>query len=149
MKTRRKGLIVALVIALAVMLLAGAFALLTSTRTIHSSGRIKSVNVDVYIDPDCLITHPGITYADLDPSTSNVTTVYIKNNGNQNMKLNMTTDDWSPANSTDYLSLTWDQENYVLSAGANCTAQLTLTVTSAPQGTEFGFDINIIGTEQV
>lgn len=147
MIARRKGLIVALVTVLAAMLLAGAFALLTSTRTIHSSGRIKSVNVDVYIDSACLITHPGITYADLDPSTSNVTTVYIKNNGNQNMTLTMTTKNWSPIDAPTYMSLTWNRESTVLTAGANCTALLTLTVTNAPQGTEFNFDIDIVGTE--
>lgn len=149
MLARKKAIVVALVTALAVLLLAGAFALLTSTKTIHSSGRIKSVNVGVYSDPDCTQTLSAIAYGDLDPTTSNVTTVYIKNNGNQAMNLTMTTSNWSPSNATDYMGLTWDQEYTLLASGANCTASLTLSVTSAPQGTDFSFDITITGTEQV
>jgi hypothetical protein len=122
---------------------------LIATQTIPSDGTVISpVNIGVYTDSDCTQNCTNISWGTLNPNTTTHKTVYVKNTGTTPVTLTMTTENWTPTNADDYLTLTWDQQNTVLDAGQSVPANLTLTV-AADTGdlTNFSYNIIITGTE--
>lgn len=130
-----------------VLMMTSVLALLQSSRTITSSGTIKAINVGVYQDAGCTQTLTSISWGALDPGSSTNQTVYVKNEGNTAMVLNMTTNTWSPSNSTGYMTFTWNRENATVTPGNNVQASLVLSVSNNITGiTNFSFNIVITGT---
>ena len=139
-----------LVIAVTVFIL-GALAAtsLVAYQRISNAGNVKAVGVGVYWDSSCTSKVTSIDWGSLEPGAQVVKTVYIRNEGTVPVVLNMTTDNWNPASARDYITLTWNREDYVLSSGSAVSADLTLSVSSGVSGvTSFSFDIIISGTEQ-
>ena len=139
-----------LVIAVTVFIL-GALAAtsLVAYQRISNAGNVKAVGVGVYWDSSCTSKVTSIDWGSLEPGAQVVKTVYIRNEGTVPVVLNMTTDNWNPASARDYITLTWNREDYVLNSGSAVSADLTLSVSSGVSGvTSFSFDIIISGTEQ-
>jgi hypothetical protein len=143
----RKTTISAAFVVAAVLLTTSALALLQSTKTISNSGNIKTVNVSAYQDSGCTLPLSSFAWGTLDPGSSTVRTMYIKNEGTTPMTLNMTTNTWSPTNASTYITVTWNQENTVVNAGNNVQANVTLTVSPSIAGIpSFTFTMVITGT---
>lgn len=122
--------------------------LLTAYQRIPNTGDVKAVGVGVYWDDDCTSNVTAVDWGFLEPGATTTVMVYIKNEGNIHVVLNVTTDNWSPASASGYMVLSWDREGYVLNSGSVVQAVLTLSVSSdISEVTSFGFDIMITGTE--
>jgi hypothetical protein len=122
---------------------------LIATQTIPSDGTVVSAaNIGAYTDSDCTQNCTHISWGTLNPDTTTNKTVYVKNTGTVPLTLSMATENWTPTNADDYLTLTWDQQNTILDAGQSVPANLTLTA-AADTGdlTSFSFNIIITGTE--
>jgi archaellum component FlaG (FlaF/FlaG flagellin family) len=129
------------------LLTATALAILQSTKTISNTGNIKAVNVSLYQDSSCTIPLSALTWSNVEPNSSTIQTVYVKNEGTAPMTLNMTTNTWNPANALTYITVTWNQENTIVNPGNNVQANVTLTVSPSIAGiTSFTFTIVIKGT---
>ncbi|MCD6431687.1 hypothetical protein J7L33_03160 [Candidatus Bathyarchaeota archaeon] len=124
--------------------------LLMAYQRVPSSGNVKAVGVGVYWDNACTNNVTSIDWGFLEPGATVNKTVYIKNEGNTPMVLNMTTDNWNPASASENITLSWNREGYVLNTTAPVVqAILTLSVSPNISGvTNFSFDIIITGTEQ-
>lgn len=124
--------------------------LLMAYQRVPNSGNVKTVGVGVYWDNACTNNVTSIDWGFLEPGATVNKTVYIKNEGNTPMVLNMTTDNWNPASASENITLSWNREGYVLNTTAPVVqAILTLSVSSNISGvTSFSFDIIITGTEQ-
>jgi hypothetical protein len=123
-------------------------AALVTSRTFSNSGTIVAIGVGVYSDSACTTVLPSINWGNLTLGASASYTIYVKNNGTIPVTLTMTTGNWNPATASSYISLTWDKQNYVLTAGSSVQAALTLNVSSSLTGfTNFTFDITITGTQ--
>jgi len=124
--------------------------LLMAYQRVPSSGNVKTVGVGVYWDNACTNNVTSIDWGFLEPGATVNKTVYIKNEGNTPMMLNMTTDNWNPASASENITLSWNREGYVLNTTAPVVqAILTLSVSPNISGvTSFSFDIIITGTEQ-
>jgi hypothetical protein len=156
MASQKKIVIAALAIA-SIMMIASVLALLTSTKTIPSSGTISAFKVGVYSDSGCTIPLTGITFDTVSAGYSTSETVYIKNNaviGGQSMNLSMTVTDWActPANDTEnVVTFAFNSTGIALAPTYSCAADITLTAldnNSTRTGLSFtGININIIGTE--
>jgi hypothetical protein len=123
-------------------------AALSSSVTVPLSGTISTVNVEAYSDAAC--THPvtELSLGNLNPGSSVSRTIYIKNSGTIPVTLTMTVSGWSPTGAGSYLSLSWNQQNHVLSAGASVSATLTLTAASSTGSlTTFSCNAVITGAE--
>ncbi len=121
---------------------------LLSSQSVQSSGTITAVNVGVYTDSGCTLNCTAIDWGSLAPGNSTTRTIYVKNTGNLQVTLSMTTGNWVPSNANTYLTLTWNRANYVLNAGASVSATLTLSANSnAGNITSFSFNTIITGTE--
>jgi hypothetical protein len=148
--TRRLFATLAITVAvLSITATATAVGVLSNSKSIQTSGTVKAVNVAVYWNSACTNTTTTVNWGTLSPATSNTITLYIRNEGNTAVKLNLTTQNWNPTNTPNYMGLTWNRQDQTLNAGTTTTANLTLTVFSNITGiTNFSFDIIIAGTEQ-
>ena len=66
----------------------------------------------------------------------------VENQGNVNITLDMTTDKTDP-----WLELTWNYTGYVIQPQERVGIEWTLTLTNAPPGATFAFNIVVTGTE--
>ncbi len=74
----------------------------------------------------------------------------MKNLGNVDMMLEMYCQNWTPGEASEYISVVWDREGYVLAVGDVVEAHLTLLVDSSVEGfTDFSFQTVIQGTENL
>ena len=71
--------------------------LLIAYQRIPSTGDVKAVGVDVYWDGDCTDNVTSVDWGLLEPGEASNVTVFIQNEGNIPVVLNMTTDNWNPA----------------------------------------------------
>jgi hypothetical protein len=144
----QKATMASVVVMVVMGLMVSALGALVATRTISNSGSITAVGVGVYSDNACATALSTIGWATLNPGDVKTYTMYVRNEGNVPVTLNMAEGNWNPASASSYITLTWNKENYVLPAGQVVQAVLTLTVSSSVSGvTSFSFDITITGTQ--
>ena len=121
--------------------------LVTVTRTLSSSGTIKTINVEVFWDAGCTQVIADIDWGGLEPGESTSQTIYVKNTGSTAMMLSMTYSGWNPLEAGTYLSLTWDREGAIVAVDEVASAMLTLHVSDTIAGiTSYSFDITIAGS---
>jgi hypothetical protein len=124
-----------------------ATSLLTANRSVRNAGNVKTIGVGVYWDIECTNNITSIDWGYLEPGDTTNVTVYISNEGNIPIILNMTKEKWNPPSASEHISLEWTREDYILNPGV-APAIITLTVSPDVAGvTEFSFDITITGTE--
>jgi hypothetical protein len=123
-------------------------AVLSTSQNVPLNGTINTVNLSVFSDSDCTQPVTALSVGTLNPGGTATQTVWIKNTGNVPETLTMTTNNWTPANTPTYLTLTWNQQNIVLNAGASIQATLTLTAASNTGSlTNFSCDVTLTGTQ--
>jgi len=114
---------------------------------IASAATLKAVGIGVYKDAACTAQVSQIDWGVLEPGNNKTVTVYIRNESNVPVTLTLETADWNPANATQVVSLTWDQENAQVNPASVVSANLTLHVAAETSGlSTFTFTIIITGT---
>jgi hypothetical protein len=105
-----------------------------------------TLSLGVYSDSACTQQLTSIDWGTISPGGSVVRTMYLKNTGDAQLMLSMMTSGWSPTGAGSSMSVSWNREGVVLSAGQSIGATLTLTVSSGIGGiTSFGVNIVITG----
>ena len=123
------------------------FALLATQKTISSTGSIKGVGLGVYWDLPCTNATSSLDFGQLEPGSSKSFTLYLQNEGNSALTLNMTTESWNPANAADYITLTWNREGQQISPDEVIDFVITLSVSEDITGiSSITLDIVISGT---
>ena len=121
---------------------------LIATQTVTSNGTVSAVNVGVYSDIACTQNLTSISWGTLYPGNSTTRTIYVKNTGTLPVTLTMTNGSWVPTPANTVLTLTWNRQNTVLTAGQSISATLTLTAASSTGSlTDFSFNITVTGSE--
>jgi len=119
---------------------------LTTERIIGNFGRIKTVNVGVYEESECLNVLTVIDWGVLEPSETKNKSCYLRNEANVPVVLNMTTLNWIPVNASDYIFLSWNYALDMLEVNEVVNVVFSLSVSPDIEGIEnFSFDILIIG----
>lgn len=122
--------------------------LLSAYQQIPNYGVVKTVKVGVYEDFECSANVTAINWGTLEPGAVTNFTVYVRNEGNIPLVLNMTTANWNPESASKYITLEWNLEGYIINPSSVAPANLTLLVSQDIEGiTNFHFEIFIIGTE--
>jgi len=85
----------------------------------------------------------SIDWETIMPDSSKDSTVYMRNNGADNLALTLSTESWTPANASHYITLSWDAgDSLTVANGEIKPVTFTLTVASNITGiTSFSFDI--------
>lgn len=110
-------------------------------------GSIKAVGVGVYWDSSCSDLVSSIDWGLVGSGATKNVAVYIMNEGSAPVTLSLETENWSPSNALDYMSLTWDYGGQVISVDGVVQVTLSLSVSEAIEGiTDFSFDIVILGS---
>ena len=141
---------VALTITALALTLAAA-ALLSTNQTVPLNGAVSTVyaiNLSVYSDSACTQPVTALSVGTISPGGTATQTVYIKNTGNIQETLTMTTSNWTPSSASSALTLTWNRQNTSLSVGTSIQATLTLTAAANTGSlTTFGCDVTFTGTQ--
>ena len=141
----KSGLIVAVLLALLSGLTVSG--LLTTSKTLSSSGSVKAINVEVYWDGLCTQVVNSVDWGTPEPGEVANQTVYIKNLGSAPLNVSMTTSNWTPVEAANYITLAWDREGASIDPDQVLQALLTLTVSDTITGIiDFSFNIVIEGT---
>ncbi len=115
-----------------------------SSVRIRGQGTVKAVGVGVFWDSNCTSPVSFIDWGMVEPGSMNNVTVYVRNEGNVAATISLATDNWNPANASDYLTLSWNYDGQQLSPQEVIPTILTLTVSPSVHGIEsFNFDIII------
>ena len=142
-----------IIILLTIMSMAVASVVLTSgilfgSRTINNAGNVNSVGVGVYWEQECTNEVVTVDWGYIEPDSTQNVTIYIKNEGNTPMTLDLTTDSWSPVTAPTYIMLVWNREGAQVYGYSTLETTLTLTVSSnITEISTFNFNMTITGTE--
>ena len=140
----------ALLLGLLALFLVGipaADAVMSSQKTVHSTGSVKAVGVGVFQDSACTQALTSVDWGTLEPGTVKNVTIYVKNTGNAPAALSLQTGNWSPTGASSYLTLSWNYNNVALAVNEVRTVKLSLTISASITGiTSFSFDITIAAT---
>lgn len=140
----KAGLIVTVLLALLSGLTVSG--LLTTSKTLTSSGSVKTINVEVYEDDLCTQVMNSIDWGTPKPGEEVYQMVYIKNPSSAPLNVSMTTSNWTPVEAANYITLTWDSEGASIDSDQVLQTFLMLSVSDTITGvTEFSFNIVIEG----
>jgi len=113
----------------------------------ENSGSVKSVGIGVYGDSNCTDRVSSIDWGVVEPGSTKNVTVYVRNEGNVAVSLQLNATNWSPVNASSFVGLSWDYDGKRVSSGEVVEVVLILSLTYKLDITEFSFDIIIIGRE--
>jgi len=145
---RSSALILLTIAAMAVATVFLTSGLLFGSKTLNNQGNVNAIGVGVYWENTCVNEVTIIDWHNMEPGSSKDVIIYIKNEGNVPMTLNMTVGNWNPQSASMYMTLDWDREGSQVNAQS--VRETTLTLSVAPTISDiysFSFDITIIGTE--
>jgi len=116
----------------------------------RGSGRVRAVNVGVYLDSSCTVKCTAIDWGNINPGSAVTKTVYVKNLGSTALTLKLSTINWNPTTAASLITLSWNLNNYYrLSAGKIVPLRLTLKAASNTGIlSDFSFVIVITGTQK-
>ena len=148
MNQRFSAIIILTVMTMAVSAVFLTSGLLFGTRTINNGGTVNAIGVGVYWENACTNEVTTIDWGALEPGSTKTVTVYVRNEGNIPMTLNMTDGNWNPLSASTYITLSWNREGSQVNAQSVLQTVLTLTVSSSiSEISGFSFNITIAGTE--
>lgn len=105
---KKKGILAtAILIALSLLIIFGAFALIMKSVTVDNNGQVKSIGIEVYEDELLIIPLKSIDWGMIEPNETKTFNFWAYNDGNSPVTLTMIVDNWIPVNASNYLSLTW------------------------------------------
>ncbi len=128
------------------------FFLMAATTGVLGAPKAKNIestgNIVFFSDASCKTRCTSVSWGNINPGSTSITVIYIKNLSTAKVTLTMSATNWSPQEATSFLSLSWNRNNYVLQPGKTVQATLTLTA-SAEMGnlTDFSFTIVLSATE--
>jgi hypothetical protein len=123
---------------------------LVFNRTVPGTGNVSIIgSLGAYSDSGCQTPLTNIDWGTMLPGGTSTRTVYIKNLGNINAALSLSTAGWNSSQASSSLTLSWNLTgNYLLQVGKVVHTVLTLAASSsASSNMSFSFNIVITGTQ--
>jgi hypothetical protein len=115
-----------------------------ASKSVPSQGKLSVINLGVYSNSACTANLTSLDFGSIfSGGTSNVTCC-IKNIGNSNEKLSLTTNTWSPVTVSQWLTLSWNQAGTVLIQNQVVSANLTLSVSPSVDPSLSSFTLNVV-----
>ncbi len=119
------------------------------SKTVVYGGSVKGLGTGIYWDQACINRTLSLDWGPIEAGSNNTLTVYVKNEGNSAVSLWLTTSNWTPSASLDYMSVNWNYSGQVLSVDQVVPLELTLFVYPTIGGiTDFSFNAIITTTSQ-
>jgi len=139
--------LIVIIIALPILTLTST-GLLSVNLLLPASGDVTAINVGVYSNSACTNELTSVDWGTVSPGNSEEMTIYLKNTGNAQITLSVTTNNWAPASADGPITFSWNRENAKLNPDQVISATLTLSISEGIVGiSHFSFGIVITGTE--
>ena len=101
----------------------------------------------VYSDSACTKALTLLDWGKVYPGDIVHQTIYVKNLGNNRLKLTLSAENWNPTTANEAFRVNWDTEASRIAPGQVVASNLTLTVSPNAAGfTTFGVDVTVKGT---
>jgi len=111
---------------------------LSFTRLISTKGNLQHPpNIAIYQDSNCTSPVSYINWGSLEPGMSRNTTMFIRNEGSEKVRLNLDATNWQPANISNYMNLTWNYKGAAVFPSETVEVTLTLSSSSSQGFTEY------------
>jgi hypothetical protein len=109
---------------------------------------VKGNGVGIYWDQACKNTTLAFEFGQITPGTNKTLTIYVRNECNSPVLLNLKTSNWNPTSASDFISLGWNYTSHVLNINEVVPIEITITVNASTYGiSDFNFDTNIIASQ--
>ncbi len=148
----KKGKQTAIIVGLSAFLILNIFLFnsiagqLLATTSLQSHGTIETVGVAAYKESSCVNVMSNVEWGKIFPGGSATNTIYVRNEGNSEVTLSLNAANWSPSNTQNYMTLTWNYGGQTIQPNQVVQITLTLSVSSSISGIQnFYFDIIITG----
>ncbi len=134
-----KPLIVIAILVILILLSSEALVgLFSFTRLINTRGNLQHPpNIAIYQDSTCTTPLFNIHWGSLEPGMARKTTIYIRNEGDEEVELYLEAASWEPTNISSYLNLTWNYNGAAVLPIETVEVTLTLSSSSSPDFTEY------------
>lgn len=106
-------------------------------------GTIKTIEVEIYWDPNGETKRETISWGELEPGASLDTLVYVKSVSNFVVTLNLNLTDWNPEEISDYLTISWDYDGTLISPNEIIPVTMTLSASSSDAFIDYLIDNEI------
>ena len=134
----------ALLILIIEVLIVFSFVFLVNRNNVINVSAVEADGVGVYWDGGCTRIVYSIDWGTLSPGSVKNVILYVRNEGEEPIYLNMLTRNWSPSIAFRYIKLKWDCSGRFIDPGEVLQATLALSVSYLIEGvSNFGFDILI------
>jgi hypothetical protein len=120
----------------------------SKSQSVPSKGQLTVINLGLYSDSACTLNVTALDFGPITVGGASTILCWVRNIGNSNEALSLATNTWSPANASQWLSVSWNQAGAVLAKNQVVAANLTLNVSPSvdPNLGNFTFNVVIAGT---
>ena len=120
-----------------------------SNKSVVRADSVVAIGAGIYWDQACTNRTLSFNWGLIGVSSSNNLTVYIRNECNSAVSLELITSTWTPSTTSEHISLNWNYAGQILSAGEVIPIELTLKVDpTIVDITNFSFETTITTIEQ-
>ena len=135
------------IIPVAIVLILVAHSLLVTQRSVTAKGTIKTVDVGIYWDYGCTENVTFIDWGAIEPGSKTDVPIYLRNEGNVDAMMNLTTSEWSPIGVEEYITLSWNYTGEKIIPSQVISVNFSLIVSSNITGIKtFEFVITVTAT---
>ena len=112
---------------------------------------VEANGVGVYRDSECSDAVSSIDWGTLSPGSVKNIVAHVRNEGEEPMCLYLSTTNWNPSESSEYMDLEWNYtEGRRMNPGEVLQVTLTLSISHRIEGiSNFGFDILVNGSDRL
>ena len=117
------------------------------TQRIPSSATVKAVGVGIYKDINFTVSVTKIDWGIVEAGESKNFSAYIVNRSNVPITLSMTTENWTPVNASNFITLTWNYDGSQITVDGYVFVTFVLRIDQAISGIDaFSFTIVVVGS---
>lgn len=122
-----------------------AYGVISRSITIGSRGTVNlPVGVGFYWDSNCTDPVLFVDWGDIQPGSTVNVTVFVRNEGGQDISLNITAENWYPTETTGYMVFSIDYTGQIINPREIVQITLSLAISSSIERiTSFSFDITV------
>jgi len=144
---RRSTAVIVGIIAILVASSGLTLGLLTNSVNVPTSAVLAGVDLGIYTTEQCTANLTQISWGTVYPGSNYTRTGYIRNNGNVNMTLAMSTSKWSPDAASSVIGISWNYDGKAVKPGQVLAVTWTISIPSDISGIQdFSFDIVVTGS---
>ena len=118
------------------------------SQQIKNKGVIRVIGVQVFKEANLTSVLQEIDWGLVSPNEIKTFEAWILNTGNDQVKLLMWTQAWTPINASDWITLSWNYSETIIQPNTSIGVEFTLHVDASIKGIDnFAFEIWIMGVK--